>query len=324
MCSSDPNHYQSSTKNRFSHLIFLSNMPVQTSSDKISLQHPKGASVEILLYGASVVSWKAPSPNDSAVAERLFVSSKASLDGSKPVRGGIPVVFPAFGPPTHPEHLQLPQHGFARSYVWTYDSTVMDNEAGVSVRLLLEPNDEIKAIFKKAFQLTYVVTLAEHQLSTDLHVTNPSTTEVIPFQALFHTYYRAPSADVVVKSLAGLKYIDKTASTDAERSTLRTETRSEVDVKQYTDSVYEDAPQSYEVIWPGDGLHIKTKNLKDLVVWNPQAEAGSKIGDMEDGGWNNYVCVEPGHVRGFIELQPGKRWIGQQVMTVVGGGKRSS
>lgn len=94
----------------------------------------QGSSVEILLYGASVISWKSASPSNSDVVERLFVSSKAFLDGSKPVRGGIPVVFPCFGAPTHPDHQKLSQHGFARSETWTFDSVVMDNEAGVSVR----------------------------------------------------------------------------------------------------------------------------------------------------------------------------------------------
>lgn len=63
------------------------------------------------------------------------------------------------------------------------------------------------------------------------------------------------------------------------------ETRAGVDVRKYTDSVYEDAKQSYEATWPGGGVAIKARSFKDVVVWNPQAEAGSKIGDMEDGGW---------------------------------------
>lgn len=68
------------------------------------------------------------------------MSSKALLDGSKPVRGGIPVVFPCFGAPTHPEHSKLGQHGFARSEAWSLDSVVMDNEAGISVRLSARVN----------------------------------------------------------------------------------------------------------------------------------------------------------------------------------------
>jgi glucose-6-phosphate 1-epimerase len=88
------------------------------------------------LFGATVISWKATEKSGPGEPiERLFVSSKAALDGSKAVRGGIPVVFPCFGPPEHPDHSKLPQHGFARNEFWAFDSVVMDNEVGVSVRL---------------------------------------------------------------------------------------------------------------------------------------------------------------------------------------------
>ena len=49
---------------------------------------PTGESVTIHLYGATVTSWKAHGQ------EQLFLSEKAHLDGSKPIRGGIPLVFP--------------------------------------------------------------------------------------------------------------------------------------------------------------------------------------------------------------------------------------
>jgi glucose-6-phosphate 1-epimerase len=91
--------------------------------------------VELLLYGATVISWKAGTITEPQPIERLFVSSKAAVDGSKPVRGGIPVIFPCFGPPSHPEHMKLAQHGFARNEVWEFDSIVTDNDEGVSVRL---------------------------------------------------------------------------------------------------------------------------------------------------------------------------------------------
>jgi len=89
-----------------------------------------------------------------------------------------------------------------------------------------------------------------------------------------------------------------------------------VDVRQGTDSLYENAPQDYEIKWGSGGVRIKTANLKDVVVWNPQEE-GRKLADMEDGGWKNYICVEPGFVRGFVKLNAGERWIGQQVLSVM-------
>ncbi|KAN0100625.1 hypothetical protein V8E55_000609 [Tylopilus felleus] len=63
------------------------------------------------------------------------------------------------------------------------------------------------------------------------------------------------------------------------------ETRAGVDVRKYTDSVYEDALDKYEVTWPGGGVEIRVSGFKDVVVWNPQREVGSKIGDMEEDGW---------------------------------------
>ena len=54
----------------------------------------------------------------------------------------------------------------------------------------------------------------------------------------------------------------------------------------FTDSVYQNASGLYEVKWAdGNGVRVKARGLKDVVVWNPQEEAGSKIGDMEPGGW---------------------------------------
>lgn len=43
--------------------------------------------VKIHLHGATVISWT------HCGKELLFLSSKALLDGSKPIRGGIPLVF---------------------------------------------------------------------------------------------------------------------------------------------------------------------------------------------------------------------------------------
>ncbi|KIM66186.1 hypothetical protein SCLCIDRAFT_1211415 [Scleroderma citrinum Foug A] len=292
-------------------------MPVQRLDNRVVLIHPKGATAELLLYGATVISWKAGSRANSEPAERLFLSSKALLDGSKAVRGGIPIVFPCFGPPTHPEHSRLSQHGFARSESWELDSTVTDNDDGVSVRLTLGPTPSIIAKYNRSFHLAYVVTLQEHQLSTDLHVTNTSTSDGLEFQALFHNYVLAPADEVLVYPLQNIMYYDKTEATEEGRNKPKVESRSNVDVRKFTDSVYEDASQKYEVMWPGEGVQIRTSGLKDVVIWNPQSEAGSKMADMEDGGWKKFVCVEPGCVRGFTNIEPGKTWVGQQVLSVV-------
>ncbi|KAI0308194.1 galactose mutarotase-like protein [Multifurca ochricompacta] len=293
-------------------------MPYEKTDERVVLKHPKGATAEILLFGATVISWKTPEKGGHGnLTERLFVSSKAALDGSKAVRGGIPVVFPCFGPPEHPDHSRLPQHGFARNEIWTFDSVLFDNDTGVSVQLTLQPNSAIAKLYNKKFQLTYVVTVAEHELSTDIHVLNTASSEALDFQALLHTYVRAPANEVSISPLLGKFYIDKTETQLEARDTLKEEKRSGVDVRTFTDSVYESAPPKVNVTWPGGGLELKLIGFTTLTVWNPQAEAGRKIGDMEENGWERFVCVEPGYVRGFKQLGPGETWVGKQLLEVV-------
>lgn len=102
------------------------------SVEQIHVATPEGKSnVTVLTYGATVLSWKREGK------EQLFLSSKAALDGSAAVRGGIPIVFPIFNKPTqpisgstsdYPAKLQqglskIPKHGFTRTTVWKYIGT---------------------------------------------------------------------------------------------------------------------------------------------------------------------------------------------------------
>lgn len=116
-------------------------------------------------------------------------------------------------------------------------------------------------------------------------MSNPSSSETLDFQALLHTYIRAPANEVSISPLLGKRYIDKTEKSLEARNTLKEEKRNGVDVRTFTDSVYEDAPPKVNVSWPGGGLELKLVGFTTLTVWNPQAEAGSKIGDMEENGW---------------------------------------
>jgi glucose-6-phosphate 1-epimerase len=58
-------------------------------NSRVIAELPTGESVQVLLYGATVISWK-----DGSGDEKLWLSDAAKLDGSKAVRGGIPIVFP--------------------------------------------------------------------------------------------------------------------------------------------------------------------------------------------------------------------------------------
>jgi len=257
-------------------------------------------------FGATVTSWKVGGK------EKLFVSAKSALDSSKPIRGGIPVVFPIFGAPpsSPPEYAALKQHGFVREQLWTLDTVIMDREEGVSVRFAAPPPPPT---FPHKYKLSYVVTLSAHQISTDLHIVNEGD-EDFSFQALLHSYLAVPDvAKLKVTGLdKGVTYRDKALG----NKILQCEGDILV-VDREIDRVFYKVPSQEINIDDGEGGGFTTRfrGFEDCTIWNPQAATGAKMADMEDKGWEKYICIEPGYVREFKSIQPGQEFVGQQVIT---------
>jgi len=85
----------------------------------IRIVAPDGAEATIALYGAHLVSWKGADGR-----ERMFVSEKSVLDGSRAIRGGVPVIFPQFA-----ERGTGMRHGFARVSTWRLEDSGLDDGA---------------------------------------------------------------------------------------------------------------------------------------------------------------------------------------------------
>jgi glucose-6-phosphate 1-epimerase len=62
---------------------------ITDNNSRVIATLPTGERVEILLYGATIISW-----TDVLGNEKLWLSEAAKQDGTKAVRGGIPIVFP--------------------------------------------------------------------------------------------------------------------------------------------------------------------------------------------------------------------------------------
>ncbi|GAA5994968.1 glucose-6-phosphate 1-epimerase [Rhodotorula paludigena] len=288
-------------------------MPAQLEQDVVTLTLGT-STVHIALKGATVFSYSYDGQ------ERLFTSAKSNVHTSDPaaVRGGVPVCWPIFGPAPSDSPLfsKLKQHGFARTSVWEYVGA-QDEGEGIKATFKLEPNEQIQALFTLPFVLTYTVHLLPYSLSLSLSVANPSSAIApLPFQALLHSYFRLPDSvhprDVLVTPLENLAFADKAGPKDG--LTKEAERRKVVDVDGpggEVDRVYFRAPDRLELATGAAGtVRVHKKGLPDVVLWNPGPEKGAKIGDMEDRGWERYVCLEPGLVEPFQFLDPGKSWEG--------------
>ena len=275
-------------------------------SARVTARLATSESVEVLLYGATVTSWK----SHKGQHENLWVSSAAKLDGSKPVRGGIPVVFPVFGPPPQNHATSaLPQHGFARNSRWEFLGKSSSESGAISksgkgddcVKLdfgLFSSalSEEHKKAWPHDFGLIYSVTLGVDSLQTMLNVRNEGTAP-FEFQMLLHSYFAIEDiGKTTVNGLLGVEYIDKVqnAQTSTEKNTA-------ISINGETDRVYQKIPQDTTSILTGGQprFDVVRDNLADTVVWNPGKEKAAAMGDFEPkDGWQRMLCVEVGSVSG--------------------------
>jgi len=282
---------------------------VTVESDRVKLAFPSGESAEILLYGATVISWKAGGE------ERLFLSDKAVLDGTKAVRGGIPLVFPVFGKSTEGPTSTLAQHGFARISKWEFLGKSEEADKNVRVDFGLGPenlNVELRKQWPFDFGLIYSVVLSKNSLETRILVRNEGN-QSFDFNTLFHTYLRVPDVTAVkVEGLKGVTYKDKVA-----KGAEATEERDQLTVSSETDRLYARVPGALTVK-SGDAplFTVERSNLDDVVVWNPW-EAAANIGDFGPAdGYKNMLCIEAGAVSQWQTLEPQSVWEGGATITL--------
>lgn len=293
-------------------------MPVEETDTQVILTHPANDKtvVKILKYGATVISWQENG------REQLWLSEGAKLDGSKPVRGGIPLVFPIFGKQKDESHptAKLPQHGFARNSNWEFLGQTQ--ESPVSVQFGLGPENvdpellKLWADGKNDFTLILTVTLAEDNLSTKIEVENTGANE-FEFNWLFHTYYRVEDVtDALVTNLMDSECFDQLLAADyREKAPM-------LSFHEEFDRIYRnvDSHKQLQIVDKGKVLlTLDRTNLPDAVVWNPWIKKSEGMADFQPkSGYKNMLCIEPGNVASFVKVAKGQKWLAVQKMTPSG------
>lgn len=254
------------------------------------------ATATISLLGAQVLSFK---PKHDG-RERLFVSDKASMDGSKPVRGGIPVCWPWFG--AHKTDPALPAHGFVRSRVWNF---VGHEDDDTCTRILLEAPDTTHPGFDGTASLKLEVLLCR-ELTLKLHTRNTGTTPCTLTMAL-HSYFSVD--DVRECRLDGLHgtYSDKT------RDWAMLETPEPYVFDEETDRVHLHAAPELRIVEPRHTINVCSDGHDSIVVWNPWSTGVGKFADMSGEGWQRMLCVETAVTQG-LELAPNQAHVLQQTI----------
>ncbi|MDI9239492.1 D-hexose-6-phosphate mutarotase [Lysobacter sp. LF1] len=261
----------------------------------LRLVRSDGASAEVSLHGAQVLSWKT-SPD----RERLYLSPNASRSAGGAIRGGIPVVFPQFagrGP--------MIKHGFARLLEWQPGE--MNVEEAPTAILELVDGEQTWPLWPHRFRARLQVSLTPSSLTVQLEILNRGE-EAFEFTTALHTYLRVRRLPGV--SLTGL---ESHAFEDSARGAVTTAaTHVPVRFEGEVDRVYPDAPHALTLHDDERVLGIEAEGFRDTIVWNPGATLAASIGDLGAGEHLRFVCVESGTVVAPVRLAPGERWRGVQ------------
>lgn len=264
------------------------------------------AEAHIYLHGAQVAHF-APAGQQPV----LFMSAQSWFKGGKAMRGGVPIIFPWFGP--RPSHPDAPAHGFARTRSWTAESIRQQPDGSVEVALCLEPDAQTRAIWGEPHDwfLRYRITVGA-ALTLQLEIENRGEQ---PFQCeeALHTYFKVSDVGAItVCGLEGAEYLDK-----ADGMARKVQGNEPIRFTQETVRIYVNTGAACAIEDPG--LHrrivVEKTGSESTIVWNPWIEQAQAFADFGDDEWRGMVCVETGNVaENSLEIAPGQKRVTQTVL----------
>ena len=267
----------------------------------VLLKSVDGASASVTTHGAHVCSWI-----PAGGTEQLFLSKTSELRDGVAIRGGVPVIFPQFSALG-----SLPKHGFARTAIWRLLRSGQTESGAAQAVFELQESAASLQIWPHVFRAELVVTLAQDNMQIELVVVNNGNT-AFSFTAALHTYFAVEQIEEVrLHGLKGLRYRDMVANTDNQL-----ESHESLEINTEVDRVYADLPGSLEINQPHQSVLINQSGFVDAVIWNPGAEKGASLSDLESDGYQHMLCVEAAAIMRPIQLAPGMAWSGSQSMRI--------
>jgi D-hexose-6-phosphate mutarotase len=250
------------------------------------------STAEIYLHGAQVTDFQKKDE-----APLLFTSQCSRFGRNQPIRGGVPVIFPWFGP-----REGEPMHGFARLTEWELHESVALPEGGATLRFSI-PETAESGVWS-SFTAHYVVTVTDC-LTLDLIVTNTDPKQAFSFENCLHTYFAVGDiSDVSIAGLKGRSYLDQVDS-----FAPKTETAEAIRIGSEVDRIYLDAPGPVEIRDEKlrRRIRIEKSGSASTVVWNPWIAKGQQMPDFGTDEYRRMICVESGNVaRNKLTLPPGR------------------
>lgn len=226
----------------------------------------EAAEAVIALHGAHVLSYK-----PAGEREVLWLSQESWHEAGKPIRGGIPVCWPWFGP------AKEPAHGVARITEWALKNTVSDTAKTVLA---------FEAFAFENLIAEITITIAD-SLTLELSTTNLGAEEFRLTSAL-HSYFSISNiADIAISGLDKAEYLDTLTGT-------RHIQEEQIRFTAETDRIYDSSDAECVIEDPAyeKKIHVSKAGSLSTVIWNPWIAKSRRMPDFGDEEYHGMVCVE--------------------------------
>lgn len=234
------------------------------------------ATAVISSYGAHLLSYK-----PTAEVEVIYLSPESAWQNNTPIRGGVPVCWPWFGPVAaefNPAAQKLPNHGVVRTELWQL-VTQSVTEAAVSIEFRIETKALPYSDAPSYLSLTLLLT------ETALTLTLNSDQGLQ--QAALHSYFNVDSVHQVSVSPLSGDYLDK-----VQGGGRFVQPQAELKFTAEVDRVYLRTADELTLDQQSTAVQITQQGHDASVLWNPWAEKAAALKDLPDTGYLDFVCVE--------------------------------
>ena len=262
--------------------------------DRLVLSASDGEAV-VTLQGAHVAHFQ---PKGEKPV--LWMSAESRFEAGKPIRGGVPICFPWFGPKAGAP--DAPLHGFARILLWSIVAVTRESDGSLRATLDLTADAAARGGFPHELALSLTVRVGG-SLRLELAVRN---TDAAPraFEAALHSYFAVSDVrQVRLLGLEGTAFVDKTAA-----MARKPGDNGPITIAAETDRVYLGATGTVTIEDPGwrRRIVVGKSGSSTTVVWNPWVAKAKAMPDFGDEEWPGMVCVETANAMDdAVTLAPG-------------------
>lgn len=240
--------------------------------------------------GAQVLSWRHRS------REILWQASAPEFAPGKPVRGGVPLVFPWFG--DDPERRGRPAHGFARNRRWL----LAPGQPANGVSLCLGSQSADGDLWPHAFTTELEVRLTPNP-ELRWRVRNVGAT-TWSFEQALHTYFAV--GDVTTAEVRGLEGVPhEEQASEPERAW---DPHAPLRFVAETDRIFQGVPDRIELVAPAldRRVELHTDGARSAIVWTPWPKKAARLAQLGSNDWRRFVCIETANVGcNAVTLAPG-------------------